>query len=72
MRETLIKLDDVNSELKKALKLKDGKAYVDEKWLGVFDAILKDMIHTRSIIEFAVGKDEKTDWEFVESAVSKA
>ena len=72
MRETLIKLDDVNGKLKKALKLKDGKAYVDEKWLGVFDAILKDMIHTRSIIEFAVGKDEKTDWEFVGSAVSKA
>lgn len=72
MRETLIKLDDVNSELKKALKLQEGKAYVDEKWLGVFDSILKDMIHTRKVIEFTVGKNGKTDWEFVESAASKA
>ena len=72
MRETLIKLDDVNSELKSALKEKNGKAYVDEKWLFVFDSILKDMVETRSTIEFATGKDGKTDWEFVKSAVSKA
>ena len=71
MRDTLIKLDDVNSELKGALTLKEGKAHVDEKWLFVFDTILKDMIETRKTIEFATGKDGKTDWEFVSSAASK-
>ena len=72
MRKTLIKLDDVNSELKKALSLKDGKGHVDEKWLYVFDSILKDMLNTRKVIEYAVGKDGKTDWEFVDCAVKKS
>ena len=72
MRETLIKLDDINSELKSALESKNGKACIDEKWLFVFDTILKDMINTRSVIEFAVGKDGRTDWEFVSSAVKKS
>jgi len=72
MRETLIKLDDVNSELKKALELKDGKAHIDEKWLFVLDSLIKDLVSTRKVVEFAVGKDGRTDWEFVNSAMCKS
>ena len=72
MIETLIKLDDVNEELKKALVLKDGEAYVDEKWLKVFDALIIDIIQTRNVLNFAVGRSVNIDWEFVLDCIQKA
>ncbi len=70
-RETLIKFDDVSQEIREALTVKGGKAQIDKKWLLVFDTLLKELINTRATIEFAVGKNGVTDWEFVNEAAKR-
>jgi len=71
MRETLIKLDDVNNELKSELQLKNGKAHIDEKWLAMFDGLLVDLIKSRIVVDFATSKDDGIDWVFVKESIEK-
>ena len=71
MRETLIKLDDVNNELKSELQLKNGKAHIDEKWLAMFDSLLVDLIKSRIVVDFATTKDDGIDWVFVKESIEK-
>lgn len=70
MRDTILKLDDINEELKKALQINGEKASISEKWLTVFDTIIVDIIETRKVVDFARG-EKKIDWEFVLEAIKK-
>jgi len=71
MRETLIKLDDINKELQQKLHVKDGVASIDKKWLFVFDTILEDIIQSRVVVDFATKKGDGIDWEFVQNSMKK-
>ena len=72
MRETLIKLDDVNRELKEKLSLKDGRGHIDKKWLELFDSLIVDIVKSRVVVEFATKDDSGIDWEFVSKSIEKA
>jgi len=69
MKEIYLKIESVNSDLKEKLIMKDGKAHVeDEEHLELIDALLIELIDTKSIIDLATG-NKKIDWKEVKECI---
>jgi hypothetical protein len=71
VREALIKLDNVNKELKAKLRIQGGKADIDAKWLALLDCMLVELIETRAVVDFALKKEDGIDWAFIRETIKK-
>ncbi len=64
LKELLVKLDELNSQIRQKSFDEKGTLVVDEKWLVFYDMILKDMIETKKTLDFV--KDHKNKkWQTV-------